>query len=83
MNAKDGSAINYDFNVSHDGDWVVMGSRLLDEPVKLKIGADVMRLGFPTGIPDIPAFKETVADLVRHSSKRTSQTYLTSYIAAQ
>ena len=57
----------YDFNISHDESMLLVSSCYSTSggEVPFRLGADVMRLGLPEGIPSIPEFEETVKDLVR------------------
>jgi phosphopantetheinyl transferase len=54
--------LDYDFNISHDGEAIVMASQT--SPQDIKLGIDVMRVGLPAGIPDIPEFEATLEDMV-------------------
>lgn len=55
-------SLDFDFNISHDGEAIVMASERL--PGTVKLGIDVMRVALPAGIPSIPEFEETVEDMV-------------------
>lgn len=55
-------ALDYDFNISHDGGAVAMISQI--SPGRLKLGIDIMRVALPLGIPSIPEFEATVEDMV-------------------
>ena len=37
----------------------------VSEGMQMRLGADVMQLALPQGIPTVPEFEETLADLVR------------------
>lgn len=56
------TSLSYDYNISHDGDAVVMVSHR--DPGDLKLGVDIMRESLPVGIPDIPEFAATIDDMV-------------------
>lgn len=54
--------LDYDFNISHDGEVIAMASKT--SPQTIKLGIDVMRVGLPAGIPDISEFEATLEDMV-------------------
>ena len=64
----------YDFNISHDGCILLVATcySTTGDTVPFRLGADVMRLGLPDGIPNIAEFEETVKDLVSYLSSDRS-----------
>lgn len=64
--ASSGQRLDYDFNVSHDSNAIIMVSQL--NPGDFRLGVDIMRKGLPTGIPSVLEFAATVDDMVSHNA---------------
>lgn len=56
-----------DYNISHDGDWVVMG---WSHGVGAAVGVDVMRLGLPNGIKNADELVEALEEQVSTTSSK-------------